>query len=187
MSWFLWFKAAVFALLAINALAFSVVGTINEALDSLAWFVLLALFEVETNVVDWKRRPRLAAAMRAVRFGATLIIGAAATGYLYDRAWLDATNAWLWIGVVVLLEWEIRKPDAVLANRAAFGAASAVLYSGLAGVVVAWLWQGEWFNAYDALLWIIAFVTIEMNLLNLARKAEAPISGESAGELRHKA
>lgn len=184
MTWFSWFKAAIFALLAINAVAYVVTGTVSEALDSVAWFVLLALFEVETNRMNWARRHPTAGVMRFIRMGATLAIGVAATGYLYDHAWLDAMNAWLWIGVVVLLEFEVRKPDAVRAHRAGFGAVATALYSGLAGVVVAWLWQGEWFDAYDALLWIIAFGALEMNLLNIARRA-AP-SNESAGELRHK-
>lgn len=184
MTWFSCLKAAIFALLAINAVAFVVAGTVSEALDSVAWFVLLALFEVETTRMDWARRRSMAMAMRFIRLGATLAIGVAATVYLYDQAWLDAMNAWLWIGVVVLLEFEVRKPDAVLAHRASFGALATALYSGLAGVVVAWLWQGEWFDAYDALLWIIAFGALEMNLLNGARSAAA--SNESAGELRHK-
>ncbi|MGQ0524994.1 MAG: hypothetical protein ACT4P8_15195 [Betaproteobacteria bacterium] len=184
MTWFSCFKAVIFALLAINAAAFVVAGTLSEALDSVAWFVLLALFEVETTRMHWARRQPVAAAMHFIRMGATLAIGVAATGYLYDHAWLDALNAWLWIGVVVLLEFEVRKPDAVLAHRASFGAVATALYSGLVGVVVAWLWHGEWFDAYDALLWIIAFGALEMNLLNIARRAAA--SDESAGELRHK-
>lgn len=186
MRWFPWFKAAVFALLAVNALAFVVAGTVSEALDSAAWFILLALFELETTQEDWRRRPHLATAVRVIRLGAALAIGAAATGYLYDRAWLDAINAWLWIGVVLLLEFEVRKRGAVLRNRFAFAAAAAALYSGLTAVVVAWLWRGEWFDAYDALLWIIAFATLEMNLLNSARRTATRASSESAGELRHK-
>jgi hypothetical protein len=184
MTWFSWFKAAIFALLAINAVAFVFAGTVSEALDSVAWFVLLALFEVETTRMDWARRQPTAAAMRLIRLGATLAIGVAATGYLYDHAWPDAMNAWLWIGVVVLLEFEVRKPDAVRAHRASFGAVATTLYSGLIGVVATWLWRGEWFDAYDALLWIIAFGALEMNLLNIARSAAT--SNESAAELRHK-
>ena len=61
--------------------------------------------------------------MGAVRIAAVLAIGAAAIGYLHERAWLDALNAWLWIAVVVLLEFEVRKPDAVRAHRARFGRA----------------------------------------------------------------
>jgi hypothetical protein len=29
-------------------------------------------------------------------------------------------------------------------------------------LVGAWAWRGEWFDAYDALLWLAAFVLIEL-------------------------
>jgi hypothetical protein len=31
--------------------------------------------------------------------------------------------------------------------------------------VFAWAWRKEWFDAYDAALWLLAFATIEMNVL----------------------
>jgi hypothetical protein len=35
--------------------------------------------------------------------------------------------------------------------------------------VLAWLWQGDWFDAYDAALWLVAFAMIELNVLGFTR------------------
>ncbi|MCW5576043.1 MAG: hypothetical protein KIT13_08105 [Burkholderiales bacterium] len=45
-------KPAIFALLAVNAAVYATAGRLSEGLDALAWYLLLALFELET------RRPR---------------------------------------------------------------------------------------------------------------------------------
>ena len=34
-----------------------------------------------------------------------------------------------------------------------------------ATLVVVWMWRREWFEAYDAALWLAALVVIEMNIL----------------------
>ena len=159
-SWHSGFKAALFGLLALNAVLFARAGTASEALDSIAWFVLLVLFEAETRAGAYLQRVRLLAA---------IAVGAAAVGYVYDAAWLDAINAWLWIAVVALLELGIRRPHVVSAHRIAFAAGAALLYAALAAVVLSWAWQGVWFDAYDALLWLVAFTMIEVNVLERAR------------------
>ena len=48
---------------------------------------------------------------------------------------------------------------------ARFAAVTAALYSGLGALVLVWAWRGAWFDAYDAVLWLAAFATIEMNVL----------------------
>jgi len=37
-------------------------------------------------------------------------------------------------------------------------------------LVAAWLWRGDWFDAYDAALWLVAFATLEMDLLSFIGK-----------------
>jgi hypothetical protein len=183
-----WFKAAVFVLLALNTGIFLRSGTFSEGLDSIAWLTLLALFELETGWGKLGRTPFLAnthsvlrdqkkgpekvcvpfsviAAVHGARFAALAAVGAAAAGFLYNNDWLDAANSMLWIAVVALLELEIRRPATVVVHRARFTAAAATLYSGLGALVLVWLWRGEWFDAYDAALWLVAFATIEINVL----------------------
>ena len=173
MFWYPWFKAAVFALLACNTAVYAILGTLSEALDSIAWLLLLASFELETGLGGRFGAGRLAAVLRALRIGASAAILAAGLGYVRDREWLDALNIGLWIGVVALLEFEVRYPAAVARHRARYTAASATLYCGLAALVFAWLWQGDWFDAYDATLWLVAFATIEINVLGIVRSAVA--------------
>lgn len=166
---------AVFGLLACNAAIFSYTGTLAEALDAAAWLTLLALFELETAHGERLRARHATALIHSVRLAATLAVAAAAVMYVYEREWLDAINSWLWIAVVILLELEVRYPRAVEERRSLFLASASALYAGLALLVLAWTWQREWFDAYDALLWLVAFVTIEINVLKfpLMRKTAA--------------
>ncbi|MCW5576044.1 MAG: hypothetical protein KIT13_08110 [Burkholderiales bacterium] len=88
----------------------------------------------------------------------------AAAAYLGEAEWLDAANALLWIGVVIVLELEVRLPQAAVRQHRLAAGASFALYAALATVALAWLLRGEWLDAYDALLWIAAFVLIELDL-----------------------
>jgi hypothetical protein len=165
-----WFKGALFGLLVVNAGVYLAAGTLGEGLDSIAWLVLLALFQLETGFPRAVRPGPALAAVHGIRFAALAAVAASAAGFLYNEEWLDAVNSALWIAVVVLLEWEVRRPAAVAAHRAPFTAAAAALYAGLGVVVLAWLWRSEWFDAYDAILWLVAFATIEMNILEAVRR-----------------
>jgi len=167
-------------LLTCNAAIFSFSGTLTEALDAASWLILLALFEVETGYGHWLGGTGAGTAVHAIRLVATAAIGAAAVGYLYEGQWLDAANTWLWIAVVALLELEVRYPQAVARRRGTIIAFTALLYSSLAALVPVWAWRGEWFDAYDATLWLIAFATIEFNMRHIA-------SGETPSELGDKA
>jgi hypothetical protein len=167
--WYPWFKAAVFGLLAWNTAIYALSGTASEALDSVAWLTLLAAFELETGVGGRFGEGRVAALLRGIRLAAGAAIFAAGIGYVRDNEWLDAANLALWIAVVALLEFDVRYPAAVSRHRARFTAATATLYCGLAALVLVWMWQGEWFDAYDATLWLVAFLTIEINVLRIPR------------------
>jgi len=167
--WYAGFKAAVFALLACNTAIFADLGTLGETLDTAAWLVLLVLFEFETGGGDRFQQNRLVPLIHAIRLAASAVIGIVAVSYLFQSAWLDAVNSGLWIAVVVLLELEVRYPRAVESHRAWFTVAAATLYTGLAALVLVWAWREEWFEAYDALLWLIAFATIEINMLQVFR------------------
>jgi hypothetical protein len=166
-------KAAVFALLACNTAFYLFAGTLSEALDATAWLVLLALFDLETGFGGGFRASGTAIAIRGARLAAAAAVGAAAIGYVYQNEWLNAVNTGLWIAVVVLLEIEVRHPRAVARRRAWFAATAATLYTGLAVLVLIWAARGEWFDAYDALLWIIAFAMIEMDILRTSRREVA--------------
>lgn len=168
------FKWTVYTLLALNVYLFFIEQTFIEGLDSLAWVVLLLLLEWETSRLD---RPPLARWQRplihTLRFAATSLIAWAAWQYsaaeyiaAYGR--LDQFNSWMWIAVVLTLEYEVRWP--AFRQRWLWwlvNAVKIVLYGGL--LVIAVLWglsdePGAWFDSYDAMLWILCFFTIELNV-----------------------
>lgn len=172
-AWHPWFKGALFALLSWNTASYLASGSPSEGLDSLAWLVLLALFELETGASARFREGRANTLLRAGRLVAAAALVSALAGYLLESAWLDAANMSLWIAVVGLLELGVRRPVAVLRYRRGFVAASGALFAGLAGLALAWLLRGEWFDAYDAALWLVAFATLEIGLLDNFRDGRA--------------
>lgn len=160
------FKTAAYALLAANLALYALFGSANELVDSIAWVALLALFEIETAHGE-RLSARAAGLVHFLRLVAAAGVLAAATGYLLESEWLDAANAWLWVAVVVLLEIEVRAPQAVGRRRESFLITAVVLYSALLLLVPVWAWQGEWLDAWDAMLWLAAFFAIELNVLGL--------------------
>ena len=161
-------RTLLFLLLAVNAVLYATTGRLSEALDAFAWYLLLALFELETRCPHWSRRPRVATALDLLRLLAAAVVAVAAAVFLGEGEWLDATNALLWIGVVIVLELEVRLPAAAARHRRLVSGASFALYAALVAVALIWLVRGEWLDGYDAMLWIAAFALIEMDLLRIA-------------------
>lgn len=170
-------KAALLLLLGINAAIYAATGRGTEILDAVAWFALLLLFEFESRSPQWTRRSRNALLLDGLRLLAASAIAWAAMAFVREHEWLDAANAWLWIGVVILLELQVRQPALIARYRRAAMAATTALYGGLAVIAVAWLAQGEWFDGYDAVLWIAAFVLVELDLLGRIPGASRPPPG----------
>ncbi len=175
LPWYARFRIAVFALLACNTGYYIYAGTLSKGLDAAAWLVLLVLFTLETGFAGYVNGTRIAFAMRTLRLAAGAGVCAAGIGYIIERDALDAINTSLWIAVVVLLELEVRRPQRIARHHLWFTAVAVMLYAGLALLVLVWAWRGEWFDAYDALLWLIAFATIEMDVLKMSA-AKPPLS-----------
>jgi hypothetical protein len=167
--WALLLKIALFALLAGNTARYLLLGTLSEALDSLAWLVLLFSFEAETGLRERFGGRGTTVALRGTRLLAAAALVVAAMGYVRGKEWLDAINVGLWIAVVGILEFQVRRPDTARQASRGFAAAAAALYAGLGGLVAAWLLRGEWFDAYDAALWLAAFAILELDLLGRSR------------------
>lgn len=165
-------KPAIFALLAANALIYATAGRASEGIDALAWFALLVLFEIETRYPRWTHIGRNAVALDLLRLIAAAGIAISALAFVRESEWLDALNAWLWIGVVAVLELEVRAPLLAARHRRLATGLSVMLYGALGAVASTWFAQGEWFDGYDAVLWIAAFALIEMDLLKTAATAQ---------------
>lgn len=158
------FKAAIVTLLVGNTAWYSVSGNLSQTLDAAGWLSLLLLFEAETHPAarSWIH------ALRALRLLAVLGIGWSTTAYYREQAWLDAANATLWLAVWLVLELEFRSSSGSARQRLLHLSAG-VLYASIGTMVLIWAWNGHWFSAYDAALWIVAFITIEMDGLAASR------------------
>jgi hypothetical protein len=158
------FKAIMFLLLAANAVWFALGPSPSKGLDACAWLVLLALFVWEADYGDRLSAGRARSVLRAVRFAAAFGVVAAMVGYVFEGNALDTVNSLVWIAIVILLETELRFPGFAARMRYALGTAAVILYGTLAVLVILWALQGMWLDAYDAVLWLIAFATLELAL-----------------------
>ncbi|MDR7133602.1 hypothetical protein J2X06_000786 [Lysobacter niastensis] len=176
---FVVFRWLVYALLAGDVVLYARFGRATELLDTAAWFVLLLLFEWETG--GWNLPSRWRPALHGVRALAAFAVVMACVGYALERVWLDFANEMVWLGVIALLELEVRLPaDAIRLHRIRRAMALA-LYLALVGFMLTWAAMGigdeaasresmraAWLDAWDALLWLVAFVAIELNVFGLA-------------------
>jgi hypothetical protein len=89
-------------------------------------------------------------------------------------AWVDVVNAAVWLLVVLLLEVDVQLQEHNLYEGLAFflsTVAKIVLYSILAVAVVIWAVKGDFVDWWDALLWLVAFVFIELNVFEWRQKS----------------
>ncbi len=154
----------ILGLLACNTVYYVAAGRFSVALESLAWYALLILFALEGTRGRW--RPGTLTLVHAVRALATFAIAATAVLYVQEKEWLDAANLLLWIGVVVVLEIQLRLPARAAVHARAFARAAALLYTGLGALALVWLARGDWMDAWDAALWLCAFALLELGLLH---------------------
>lgn len=177
-SWYSALKLLILALLTIDTFAFALGGRLSAALDAIAWLILLVLFEWEATSRTRSLGAWTIRTLEAVRALAIVGVAVAAVAFLEEGIWLDVANSALWISVVVLLEIEVRFPLMVMLNRPLFTGLAYTLYGGLGLLVLVWAWRGEWLDAYDALIWLIAFAIIEMDMLKLADRTTPPPDAE---------
>jgi hypothetical protein len=82
-------------------------------------------------------------------------------------AWVDVANSYAWIVVVLLIELEIRMQAADRFGSSALNLArqvKTVFYLVLWGNAAIWLVTGYPMYTFDAMLWIVGFWAIELNL-----------------------
>ena len=98
-------------------------------------------------------------------------------------SWVDVINAGVWLLVLLVLEVDVRLQEKQRLEGLALYLSTLtkiVLYSTLALAVVAWIVKGDFVDWWDAFLWLVAFVFIEMNVFEWRQESHA----EAAGDLR---
>ena len=155
-------KLLILALLSLNVFIFAIYDTLISAIDALSWVILLLMYELEA--IPGLKHRLTENQQRTIRNGLIVVILAVFFSYLGGSEWLDVINALLWFALIAFLELEIRYPEQVKQYEKLFWLSTVVIFFALVAMVVAWLWQSAWLNAYDAALWIAAFAIIEVDL-----------------------
>ena len=99
--------------------------------------------------------------------GAAAIVDATGLTDIVRLAWVDVINAAVWLLVVVVLEIDVRLQERNRYEGLALKASSAskfVLYGTLLVAAIYWGVKGDFVDFWDAFLWLVAFVFIELNV-----------------------
>lgn len=100
-------------------------------------------------------------------------------------AWVDVINSGVWLLVVLNLEIDVRlqehgKLDGTvlkISNISKF-----VVYAVLFLAAVYWGFKGDFLDFWDAFLWLLAFVSIEMNVFNWRKESIHDRDMETPGQ-----
>jgi len=160
------------------------IGVMIEAyaatIDTAAWVLLLLMFELETYVLEDEHFTRpVAWSLHGLRAICYAFIVYAFYGYIATLlaldgqnnaialAWLDVINSAVWLLVVIVLEIDVRLQERNRYEGAALYVSNAikvVLYSLLLLAAIYWGMNGDFVDFWDAFLWLVAFVFIELNV-----------------------
>jgi hypothetical protein len=112
-----------------------------------------------------------------------VVVDAAGHAEIVRLAWVDVLNAGVWIVVVLVLEIDVRLQEHNRFEGFALWASNAVkfvLYSILFLAAVYWGVKGDFVDFWDAFLWLVAFVFIELNVFEWRAEEHATVAEEPA-------
>ena len=95
-------------------------------------------------------------------------------------AWVDVINSGVWLLVVLVLEIDVRLQEQGRFSGFALAASTAskiVLYTTLLLAAIYWGIKGDFVDFWDAFLWLVAFVFIELNVFEWRREEIAAHAG----------
>jgi hypothetical protein len=105
-----------------------------------------------------------------------VVLDAASNTEIVRLAWVDVINAGVWLLVVVVLEIDVWLQEHQryegLALRASHDI-KVVLYSTLLLAAISWGFKGDFVDFWDAFLWLVAFVFIELNVFEWREEDKA--------------
>ena len=110
-----------------------------------------------------------------IRFeGMPAVVDASGLNDIKNLAWVDVINAAVWLLVVVILEVDVWLQERNKLEGIALRVSSLikiVLYTVLLLAAVYWGFKGDFIDFWDAFLWLVAFVFIELNVLEWRQEA----------------
>lgn len=181
---FPYYKWTVYALLFVDILIYLFhEGNLEAVQDSVGWLILLLVFEWETSQMDKPYTSKFEKyGLRILTIVCYIVLVAAAieyssSGYIDEEGRLDMWNAWTWLLVVIVLEYDVYAPG--LYSRKEWyirNGVKTILYVALIVYAVLWGIRGNALDFWDAFLWILCFFSIEMNVLEF--EEEVPYEEE---------
>ena len=99
--------------------------------------------------------------------GLNAVVDAAGLTDIVRLAWVDVVNAGVWLLIVVVLEVDVRLQEHGMFEGWLLKASTVskiVLYSTLFLAAAYWSVKGDFVDSWDAWLWLVAFIFIELNV-----------------------
>ncbi len=115
--------------------------------------------------------------------GEVALVPVSALPHIQFIGWFDVINAFLWIFVVLLIEAEVRLQSADRVGGrllTTIQTTKSLLYAGLIGDCLVWLFAGYYVWSWDAFLWIFGFWAIELNLAEWELERTSELDSMSA-------
>ncbi len=139
-------------------------GTLTEAIDTFGWVLLLAIFEFETTSFGIQTDLFNKQLLTFISLVGYSIIIYSAVNYGLEKEWLDLANSIVWILIVMIITYDIYKPSTTEQGLKLRVTIKTILYSLIFLFALKWLIDGELLDFYDAVMWILAFFVIELNI-----------------------
>jgi hypothetical protein len=171
-------KYFIFSVLVIDMLIYLWGSTLNEALDSVGWLLLLGTFEYESISLEkqygspWEKY--LLMAVQTVGYGITLKV---TITYGLTHEWLDLVNSILWLLVCATIAYDIYAPGEFGGTEWRIrNALKMALYMALVACAVTWGVEQAWLDFFDACLWIVCFAVVELNIFTFEETEDPGLS-----------
>ena len=113
---------------------------------------------------------------------ARAVVDAPGLAAIIGLAWIDVINAAVWLLVVLVLEIDVRLQEHNRYEGLAYrisGALKVILYATLLYAAVYWGIKGDFVDFWDAFLWLVAFVFIELNVFEWRKESKEELAAAS--------
>ena len=115
---------------------------------------------------------------------ARAVVDRAGLSDIQGLAWIDVLNSAVWLLVVLILELDVRLQERNLLEGLALRlstAAKVVLYATLLYAAIYWGVKGDFVDFWDAFLWLVAFVFIELNVFEWRHEELEHVATDGTG------
>lgn len=159
-------RIGIASLLTLNAILYAALDSFISAIDAFAWLTLLLSFELETAGLPSTIQEK---SLHKFRNALLVIIALVTFGYLLLGDLMNFANSVLWIGLIGLLEMEVRASRLVKSHSKLYWLASVIVFIGLLAMVFMSFWFGAVLDGFNNMLWIAAFALVEVDLFRFLK------------------